>query len=177
MNLHLRTEESGDFHQVAKLIQAAFRDDPHGDHQEHLLVERLRKSAAFIPELSIVALVDGEIVGHILLTKTMIRNQEQNFESLSLAPVSVIPWHQNKGVGSKLIREAHRRAKALGYTFVTVLGHEDYYPRFGYDLAKNYNITFSFEVPDENCMVLELKEGALDGVSGEVVYPAEFFDN
>lgn len=148
----------------------------HSDHKEHFLVERLRKSDAFIPELSLVAEIDNEIVGHILLTKLRIENEFESFESLALAPVSVKPEFQGKGIGSRLITESHTIAKRLGYTSIILLGHESYYPRFGYDSTSKYGITMPFDVPEENCMIVSLSENGLLGVSGEVKYPKEFFE-
>lgn len=105
----------------------------HSDHQEQFLVERLRKSDAFIPELSLVAEDEkGTIAGHILLTKLSIENDSETYESLALAPVSVKPEFQNQGIGGQLIREGHRVAQRLGYQSVILIGHENYYPKFGY---------------------------------------------
>ncbi|MEM6347139.1 MAG: N-acetyltransferase, partial [Bacteroidota bacterium] len=93
---------------------------------------------------------------------------------LSLAPVAVLPKQQGQGIGAMLIEEAHRIARSLGHERIILLGHADYYPRFGYQICANYGIKLPFEVPDENCMVIGLKENALTGVGGEVVYPKAF---
>ena len=175
MKINIRQETPSDYGVVSQIIEAAFRDDPHGDHTEHHLVERLRKSDEFIPELSLVAEVDGEIVGHILLTKIKIKNKQATFHSLALAPVSVKPSFQKKGIGAELIRAAHRKAKELGHQSIVLVGHENYYPKFGYELTSKYGIELPFEAPDENCMVIELEDGALQGVSGMVEYSQVFF--
>ncbi|MCZ7253247.1 GNAT family N-acetyltransferase, partial [Salmonella enterica] len=86
----------------------------------------------------------------------------------ALAPVSVKPAFQGKGIGAKLILESHAIAKKLGYKSIILLGHENYYPRFGYELTSKYNIEMPFDVPAENCMVISLTENGLDGVSGKV---------
>lgn len=176
MKIKIRQENPNDYPKVFKLIEEAFRTMEHSDHKEHFLVERLRKSDAFIPELSLVAEIDNEIVGHILLTKLRIENEFESFESLALAPVSVKPEFQGKGIGSRLITESHTIAKRLGYTSIILLGHESYYPRFGYDSTSKYGITMPFDVPEENCMIVSLSENGLLGVSGEVKYPKEFFE-
>ncbi|MEL6865570.1 MAG: N-acetyltransferase, partial [Bacteroidota bacterium] len=98
------------------------------------------------------------------------------FSSLALAPVSVHPDFQGKGIGGQLIEEAHRIARELDYGSIVLLGHADYYPRFGYRPIHQYNIKLPFEAPPENCMVVELKAGALEEVNGEVVYDAAFFE-
>lgn len=177
MNLTLRTEIPADYPAVAELVEEAFRagELPYAD--EALLVERLRKCDAFIPELSIVAELDGQIIGHILLTKTMIRDPEKDFssESLALAPVCVKPAFQRRGIGEQLIIEAHKRAKGMGFRSINLVGHEHYYPRFGYERASKYNVRFPFEAPDENCMILSLAPGALEGITGTIEFPPPFF--
>ena len=145
------------------------------DHKEHLLVKRLRRSDAFIPELSLVAETqNGTIVGYILLTKVEIASAEKKVLSLGLAPVAVLPEYQNRGIGSALIKEAHNRAVSAGYHSVVLLGHKDYYPRFGYKKAIDYDIRFPFDVPPEFCMVKELAPNSLNGVHGVVQYASEF---
>lgn len=176
MELKLRQENKNDFKSVFQLIEKAFQNEEYSDHKEQFLVERLRNSEVLIPELSIVAEIDNEIVGHILFTKLKIKNNLNSFESLALAPVSVLPEFQGKGIGSKLILHGHEIAKSLGYKSVILLGHQDYYPRFGYELCEKYNIKMPFNVPAENCMVIALAEDGLKDVSGEVVYPKAFFE-
>lgn len=177
MEITLRQEKREDYESVFQLVEKAFEKEEYSDHKEQFLVERLRKSEAFIPELSIVAEFENKIIGHILFTKLEIKkNHYQSFESLAMAPVSVLPEFQVKGIGSKLILRGHETARNLGYKSVILLGHEDYYPRFGYELCKKYDIKMPFEVPAENCMVIELTENGLEGVSGDVVYPSVFFE-
>ena len=175
MNLHIRQEEPADHPAVFKLIEEAFREEPRSDHTEQFLVERLRKSDAFIPELSLVAVAGDRIVGHILLTRVKIKNDRDEFDSLALAPVSVLPAYQRQGIGSRLIEKAHEIAKALGNTSVILLGHESYYPRFGYLPTSQFGIQLPFEVPEANCMAIELTDKALSGVQGTVVYPSAFY--
>jgi len=174
MNITIRQECLSDIHEVSQLIEAAFKTVEYSDHQEQFLVERLRKSKAFIPALSLVAESNKKIVGHILLTKLKIKNTQQTFESLALAPVSVWPDCQGQGVGGQLIQKAHDIAKKLGYQSVVLLGHPDYYPRFGYQQADTFGIELPFDVPKENCMAIELTENGLQGVSGMVEYPKAF---
>jgi len=174
--MNIRREEIKDYKEVFKLIANAFENEVYTDHKEQFLVERLRKSEAFIPELSLVAEIDGEITGYILLTKIKIINNDIQKTSLALAPVAVLKKYQGKGIGGKLIEEAHRKAKELGFDSVILLGHEKYYPKFGYEMTKNYGIKLPFEVPDENCMLIELTENALKGITGTVEYPKEFYE-
>lgn len=176
MGVVIRQEEPADYPTVFNLIEAAFQNEPMSDHREQFLVDRLRKSLAFVPELSLIAEHEGKIIGHILLTKISIQNGEESYESLALAPVSVLPQYQRQGVGRKLINEAHRRAKTLNFNSVVLLGHQDYYPRFGYETASKYGIKLPFDIPEENCMAIELTPGGLNGVKGVVKYPDEFVE-
>lgn len=121
-----------------------------------------------------VAEVEGKIVGHILLTKLKIMSQVDEFDSLALAPVSVLPKFQGIGIGEKLICESHRIAKELGYKSIVLLGHKKYYSRFGYEQSDQFGIELPFDVPKEHCMVIELVKNGLKGVCGMVDYPKEF---
>lgn len=175
--MNIRKEENKDYKEVFNLIENAFKNETYSDKREQFLVERLRRSDAFIPELSLVAEIDGLIVGYILLTKIkIINNRSEAITSLALAPIAVLPIHQGKGIGGQLIEAAHRKAKELGFESVILLGHEKYYPKFGYLPAKKYDIQLPFDVPDENCMLIELTENALKNVKGTVEYPKEFYE-
>ena len=115
INVIIREEKPEDYEKVCRLIEAAFRDVEESDHTEHLLVKRLRNSEAYIPELSLVAQTpQGEIVGHILLTKAQIVNNTRSFEVLALAPLSVLPTFQRNSIGSRLIQRAHQKAGLPG---------------------------------------------------------------
>ena len=139
MEITIRQESPNDFNEVFSLIEKAFRTEQLSDHSEQFLVERLRKSSAFIPELSIVAEIGNRVVGHILLTKLKIKNDQHEFDSLALAPASVLPEYQRKGIGGMLIEQAHIKAKELGHKSIVLVGHENYYPRFGYQQADKQN--------------------------------------
>lgn len=176
MEIIIRQEEIKDYGLSERVVEQAFKNMDHSDHKEHHLVSRLRKTSFFIPELSIVAEVQGEIVGHIMLTECLIKNEANEYISLALAPVSVLPEYQEKGIGTNMIHKSISIAKDLGYKSIIVLGHEDYYTRFGFKPASKWGIQAPFDVPDESFMALELKDGSLEGVKGTVVYPKEFFE-
>ncbi|MED1408258.1 MULTISPECIES: GNAT family N-acetyltransferase [Bacillus] len=169
----IRQEQQNDYSKTEEVVKQAFLNEEFSDKTEHELVSRIRKCDAFIPELSIVA-VDKEIVGHIMLSKITIEQDGTSVESLALAPVSVAPSHQKKGIGGKLIAAAIEKATELGYGSVVVLGHQEYYPRFGFKKASDWNIKAPFEVPDEVFMAMELRENALQGVEGVVQYSEAF---
>lgn len=176
MNISIRQENEKDYKLSENVVEKAFKNVEHSDHKEQILVNKLRKSDAFIPELSLVAEYNEEIIGHIMLTKIFIENQENRYESLALAPLSVLPEYQNKGLGSKLISQSLKIAKELGFKSVIVLGHDKYYPRFGFKPASIWGIKAPFDVPDEAFMALELNDNSLYDVTGSVVYSKEFFE-
>lgn len=175
MDITIRQEETKDYSAVEVLVKAAFANEVMSDHTEHLLVNRLRKSSAFVPELSLVAVHAGKLVGHILLTKINIKEGNVLHPSLALAPVSVHPDFQGKGIGGQLILRSHQIATAMGFASIVLLGHQDYYPRFGYEPCRKYGIELPFQAPDSCCMVIALTPQGLDGVSGRVVYDPAFF--
>lgn len=172
MNVTIRQETEKDYKLTEHVVEKAFETAEYSDHKEQFLVANLRKGEAFVPQLSIVAELDEQIIGHILLTKILIKNEEKESESLALAPVSVLPEFQNQSVGSKLIHASLRIAKESAFKSVVVLGHEKYYPRFGFKPASTWGITPPFKVRDEVFMALELEEGGFD----EVIYGKEFME-
>ena len=174
-SITIRQEMPHDHDAVYELIREAFATVEESDHDEQDLVERLRHSLSFIPELSLVAETgQGELVGHILLTRIRIINGARAFHSLAVAPLSVLPLWQRQGIGSALIREAHRLAAALGYGSVVLLWHPGYYTRFGYLPARRFDSSIPIEAPDNCCMVIELLPGGLKGVQGKVEYDPAF---
>lgn len=88
----------------------------------------------------------------------------------------IVSFPTDLGIGGKLILESHKRANGLSHPSIVLLGHEDYYPRFGYKKCSEFNIKFPFEAPEENSLVIELVPGSLKGISGNVQYPKEFFE-
>lgn len=137
MNIIIRQETEKDYNLTEKVIEKAFKNGEHSDHREQFLVAKLRKNDVFVPELSLVAEINEEIVGHIMLTKLFIKDSEKEYESLALAPVSVLPEYQNKGIGSKLIHQSLKISKEMRFKSVIVLGHDKYYPRLDLDLQVN----------------------------------------
>ena len=145
-----------------------------GREDETRLVENLRKSPDFITELSLVAVKDRMIVGHILFSRIAIQTKTGSFPAVSLAPIAVHPEFQKQGIGSKLIRQGLVRCRKLGHKIVVVVGHPNYYPRFGFTSARAKGLEAPFLVPDEAFMVIEIAPGALNGISGMVIYPPAF---
>lgn len=173
--LNIRKENSFDHNWVIELTEKAFETLEISNHNEGKLVDKLRKAPTFIEELSLVAELNGQVVGHILFTPIVIDNGVQQFQSLILAPVSVLPEFQKMGIGGQLIRTGHQKAKELGFQSAILLGHPEYYPRFGYRPASKWGIKTHIPLPsDDVFMAVELTEGSLANVSGMVVFPPEF---
>lgn len=167
--MSVRQETSRDYEEVYALIAEAFATAEHADGNEQDLAAALRKGDAFIPELSLVAELGGELAGHILFTKAKAGNDTV----LVLAPLSVKPRYQKQGVGTALILEGHKTAKELGYAYSLVLGSETYYPRVGYVPADQFGIEVPKGIPAKNFMAIQLREDAKK-IGGPVVYAKEF---
>ena len=165
----IRKENVNDYTEVYNVIKTAFETAEHSDGNEQDLVNELRNSDNFIPELSLVAIENNKIVGYILFTKIELGNNTE----IALAPLAVLPEYQKQGVGSKLIEEGHKIAKKLGYHFSIVLGSEKYYPKFGYVPAIQYGIEAPFDVFSENFMAKKLNDTNTE-IKGVVRYAKEF---
>jgi putative acetyltransferase len=170
MGLTIRAETTDDYPHIYRITEAAF-----GQSNEAVLVDLLRAAEHFDPELSLVAEKDGAVVGHVLFYPMDIELDSGGaYEVLSLAPVSVAPEHQRKGIGARLIREGLARGRECGYPAVVLVGHPDYYPRFGFRRASEWELRLPFEAPDEAFMAMELVPRALADKAGVVRYPPQF---
>lgn len=167
--IHIRPEQDKDYEKITKVNIEAF-----GQVNEAELVETLRMSEDFIPELSLVAIRDGEVVGHILFSPVEIETPDGYVPVLTLAPMAVLPAFQNQVIGSKLVKRGLEECKRLGYKIVVVIGHPNYYPRFGFVSASEKGLKASLKDPKEAFMVIELELGALEGVRGIVRFPKAF---
>jgi len=165
--LTIRPEFPEDQASIHYVNQEAF-----GRIQEADLVDKLRKRGVLT--ISLVAILDTAIVGHIAFSAVEIASEKSSFVALTLAPVAVLPAHQNKGIGSKLVTTGLRECHRLGHDIVVLAGHPNYYPRFGFVRAYPKGIECEFEVPDEAWMIAELKHGALAGGQGKVRFQPEF---
>lgn len=165
----IRQETAKDFEAVHWLVKEAFAGAEQSDGNEQDLVAALRKSEAFVPELSLVAEIDGAIAGHILFTEAKVGSDAV----LVLAPLAVVHEQRNKGVGGALITAGHGIAEKLGYAYSLVLGSETYYPRFGYLCAELFGMEVPVGMPARNFMAVPLQDDAKP-VSGMVKYAKEF---
>jgi putative acetyltransferase len=164
--MRIRPENTGDFDMVRKVNIKAF-----GQESEADLVDALRKSG--IPLISLVTEEDNKITGHIIFSPVTIDGCA-SISIAGLAPMAVLPEFQRKGIGSMLVKEGLKQCKQAGYSAVVVLGHPEYYPRFGFVPSSTYNIKSEYDVPENVFMILELPEGALKGCHGTAKYHENF---
>jgi putative acetyltransferase len=144
-----------------------------GRPNEATLIDMLR--SANKASISLVALDQGRLVGHILFSPVTVARAPKHFSGVGLGPMSVLPEFQKKGIGSMLVREGLEACRRKGYDAVVVLGHTRFYPRFGFSKAKYYGLENEYNASDA-FMVMELRGGVLDGIKGLVRYAPEFRD-
>lgn len=166
MNPLIRPETEADFPAIADLVTAAF-----GQPDEAYLIARLRADEDLT--LGLVAEIGGEVVGHITFSPMIIEGEEK-FEALALAPMAVAPAHQKSGIGSALIREGLKLMGEMGHGRIIVLGHADYYPKFGFAQCDQWGITAPFDYPPEALMAQALTPGALDHCAGVCTWAKAF---
>jgi len=165
--LIIRLETPEDKASIRHVNKEAF-----GQKEEAGIIEKLRNRGVLT--ISLVAVQDDRTVGHIAFSPVKVESERSSFEAIALAPMAVLPAYQRKGIGSQLVRSGIKECQHLGHEIIVVLGHPNYYPRFGFVPAKPKGITCEFEVPDEAWMILELREGALAGRQGTVSFQPEF---
>jgi putative acetyltransferase len=159
------TEDTQERSTVRSINEAAF-----GRPDEADLVDSLRAEGAVL--LSLVAEVEQRIVGHILFSRMWIETSSGPVSAAALAPMAVLPNHQRRGIGERLIRRGLDLLRSRDEEIVIVLGHPDYYPRFGFSSESARSLESPF--PPEAFMALELRPHALEGLRGKVRYPAAF---
>jgi putative acetyltransferase len=163
--LRVRDETLRDREQVRTVNEAAFERTDEAD-----LIDRLWVEGAVLA--SFVAEVDSQIVGHIMFSRMTVETGQGPVAAVSLAPMAVLPGHQGRQVGSQLVRHGLAELRARGERIVIVLGHKQYYPRFGFSPEKARYLASPF--PPDAFMALELSDDALDGIRGDVRYPSAF---
>jgi putative acetyltransferase len=161
--LDIREERSDDVAAIRDVNNRAF-----GQTQEADLVDALRSNGAVLA--SLVATLDGQVVGHILYSPVSIGDVGGS----ALGPLAVLPVHQRRGIGSQLVEAGNRYMKEAGWPFIIVLGHSRFYPRFGFKPASTRGIRCEWDVPDNVFMLLVVDEQTMQKVSGLAKYRDEF---
>lgn len=165
--LIIRPETPEDITAVYHINSLAF-----GKTAEAELVNALRWEKAVV--LSLVAMLDGQPVGHALFSPVTVETEQLIWQAVALGPVAVLPSYQQQGIGTTLIRVGLEQCHSMGHPIVFVLGHPAYYPRFGFTPTRSFGIRCEFKVPDELFMVAELEPGAINGRIGTVHYNSAF---
>jgi putative acetyltransferase len=161
--IEIREERPDDVAAIREVNKLAF-----GQDQEDNIVDALRSNGGAL--LSLVATLDNLVAGHIMYSPATVGD----VNGAALGPVAVLPEHQRSGIGSKLIETGNQKIKEAGWPFIIVLGHADYYPRFGFKPASSFGIRCEWEVPADAFMLLVLDQDRMQGVSGLAQYRPEF---
>lgn len=163
----IRPENKNDIELIWRINSEAFETDAEAN-----LVDKLRESD--IPFISLVAEINNKLVGHILFTPVKLVDAKKEIKIAGLAPMAVLPNIQNTGIGSKLVEDGLKQCEKENYEAVVVLGHPNYYPKFGFIPSVKFDIKSEYDVPDEVFMVKELNANSLKGQSGIIKYHDEF---
>lgn len=164
--MNIRAERSGDVAAIDDVNRAAFETATEAN-----LVRALRERAHAL--VSLVADESGVVIGHIMFSPVSL-SSDPAIRIMGLAPMSVLPARQRQGLGSALVRAGLDECRRLGYAAVVLVGHADYYPRFGFEPASRFRLGCEYDVPDEVFMAVELEAGALRGKAGIIRYHAAF---
>jgi putative acetyltransferase len=164
----IQPERPDDIAAVRTLNETAF-----GQPSEAAIVDSIR--AACPDAVSLVAVDDSQVVGHIFFSPVFASGERGTKQGMGLAPMAVLPERQRQGVGSMLVQAGIEAMRERDCPFIIVLGHPEYYPRFGFVPASQHGLSCQWDgVPDEAFMVLILDEDAMAGVSGTARYRDEF---
>jgi len=159
----IRAEQPRDVAAVRAINNAAFSTDAESE-----LVDRLRGSVDGC--ISLVYEYDNQLIGHIFFSPVHVESNTQNILMCGLAPMAIHPNWQRQGFGSQLVEKGLNECKKQGYQAVVVLGHPEYYPRFGFEVAENYGLTCEFDPPTEAFMINGLIPNTITELSGTVSY-------
>ena len=165
--MKIREEQPSDVEKIWEVNSDAFETDAEAN-----LVNALRNSGCTY--ISLVAEIENNVVGHILFTPVELIGNVNKLNIMGLAPMAVSTSYQNKGIGSKLVKAGLEQCRSQGYAAVVVLGHPNYYPKFGFVPSVKYGIKSEYEVPDEVFMILELIPGSLKNHEGVIKYHEAF---
>jgi len=163
----VRYERPADHASVYRINERAFEGPA-----EAQIVEELRKTAT--PAISLVATHEGKVLGHIFFSPVKVAGNQGEWEAIGLAPMAVDPGHQRQGIGSELVRSGLEACRYIQRPVVVVLGHPEYYPRFGFRPAAPLGLRYRDPSYDHAFFVVELTPGALRARSGDVRFMPAF---
>ncbi len=178
MNIRIRKTEKSNYFETEYLTREVFWNLYQSGCDVHLVLHNLRKSDNYVEELDLIAVLNGDIIGHIISTQAKVID-EQNIEHevLCIGPIAVAKSMQSKGVGSKLMNYTISQARELGYKGMILFGNPDYYHRFGFRNAKEFGISTKDNQNFDPFMALELKENSLNTITGRFFDDAAFVTN
>jgi putative acetyltransferase len=165
--MEIRHEQPGDEQAIGRVNDLAF-----GGSDESRIVDAARRAGH--ATISLIAVRDSTIVGHILFTPIDLDPARPSTRVLGLGPMAVVPGLQRQGIGTALVRAGLDECSRLGYHAIVVVGHPEFYPRFGFRPAREFGLRCQFDVPDDVFMALELTSGALANAAGTVRYIPQF---
>lgn len=170
MDIELRREQPADYSETENVTREAFWNHYSPACSEHYLLHVMRDCPAFVPELDIVAVCDGKIVGNIVYMKSVIRADNGNsYEVLSLGPISVLPEYQRKGIGGRMIEYTRDIARRMGFAAILLCGDPDYYSRQGFLSAETFGIRTEDDMYADALQVCPLSECAMSGMKGRYI--------
>lgn len=170
MDIELRREQSSDYSETENVTREAFWNHYSPACSEHYLLHIMRDCPAFVPELDVVAVCDGKIVGNIVYMKSVIRADNGNsYEVLSLGPISVLPEYQRKGIGGRMIEYTRDIARRMGFAAILLCGDPDYYSRQGFLSAETFGIRTEDDMYADALQVCPLSERAMSGMKGRYI--------
>lgn len=175
-DIEIRMEQPGDYQAVERMTQEAFWNRYQKGCDEHYLVHKLRSHKDYLPELSRIAVKDGEIIGAIMYSKAIVRDREKCYDILNFGPLCVKPGWYGCGVGELLVSETKKLAAKAGYPGIIIFGEPDYYPRLGFTTCDHFGITTADGKNFDAFMGIELVPGGMKGISGRF-YESEAFES
>ena len=170
MDIELRREQSSDYSETENVTREAFWNHYSPACSEHYLLHIMRDCPSFVPELDVVAVCDGKIVGNVVYMKSVIRADNGNsYEVLSLGPISVLPEYQRKGIGGRMIEYTRDIARRMGFAAILLCGDPDYYSRQGFLSAETFGIRTEDDMYADALQVCPLCENAMSGMKGRYI--------